>query len=260
MRHSKEAGEQVTPYNYAKRLYATLAPDRKIDPKKSVYLGFRFDLSGIQAEGQKQRAFTSLLYPYRSLFSEHDIFTVSLSMDRPSSDISFKAEIWAAPPSPRFNHNKPYPIFAFHEIPQRGGGEYATPYNLLILREGERYSGKLDAELLDFDPAKGISVRRFTDWKEAAEGDVEWRKQFACGVLQLFTRIAELNREASVQYNQDQFLELDRQRRSMPWWKRFLQERVYPGAVLPESVALYIARTSYDAESFNRLVAHLQHA
>lgn len=252
------AKEPVTPYEHAERLWGTIAPGRKTDPVESAFFTFHYNETGIRAEGREQNIFAGLTRPYQSLFPELDIFTVSLSMGGKLDDVSFKATIFAPPPSPQFNHNRPYPILVVRELPQQRRGEDPTPYNLLVLVENELYTGRLDKELLGFDSKRGLLVQEFKDWHEEVKGDIEWRRLFTTETLRLFTKIVEPAKETIAHSNREIQAHFREKERAVSWWSRTWGDRLHPGAVRPEDLQLCMTRTGHDFYPTCKLVACLQ--
>lgn len=234
--------EPVTPYEHARRLWETVAPGRKLDPVESVFLHFSFAQSGVQPEGREQNIFTYLLGPYRSLFPELDIFTVSLSMSHESDDISFKLAVFAPPPSPQLNQDKPYPILVVRELPEQRDYDPRIPYNLLILADDQLCTGKLSRELVGFDQEAGLLWQGWEKWHEGSQGDIDWRRQFTSEALRLLTKIADTNRDYLSTFNREVQTHFRRQEKSISWWHRSWWDRLHPGAVWPESLELYHIR------------------
>lgn len=244
--------EPVTPYEHAKKLWRTIYPRKKPGSTKSVFMHFTQRRSepdsskpGVPIRSQEQRVFLNLTYPYWSLFPELDNFAASLSMSPKPEDISFKLTVFAPPPSPQLNKDKFYPILTIREIPAaRNCDGEPTAYNLHILGAGENnlYSGKLDCQLVGFDPQEGPRWEKFSDWHEGARGDIAWRQRFTCGVLKTLTAIAELNPKEAASYTQTTWASIEEQKKNLSWRRRIWVRSRDTGAIWPEDQTLYLSR------------------
>jgi len=236
-----------TPYGNAQRLWRSLAPDRKIDPLKSAFLKFTsaYDGEGVKPQNEEQTIFCNLLNPYRSLFPEWDSFLVSLSLSHPSDDVSFKLTVFAPPPSPEFNFDKPYSVLTILELPEqkRYYGNH-VPYNVVILRESKLYTGKLDQEFVGLGPQKEGIFKELKQWHDEPQGDPGWRRNFASETLKFLTSIVGTNGECSIISNQDAQLAFKQREKEVPWWKKSWSDKRQLGAVYPDNTNLSVMRLS----------------
>lgn len=240
--------------------------------QKNSTISFEFGhAKGVSPETEGEWVFTKLLKPYRGLFSELDQFCASLSIYHEKAGISFKLVIFAPPPSPQFNQEWHYPILAIRELPeQRGYYNFPIPYNMLILSEGQLYTGRLDRQILGFQQGEGLFTQEFDNLLEEPQEDVNWRRQLAIETIKFLTRIHTEtgSGEEIVQLNHERHLDFRRQEQSVPWWKRSWTDRLNPGAVWPEELELDMMRRNiyrddeghlrYNPSSHNRLVSILQ--
>ncbi|TSC66499.1 MAG: hypothetical protein CEO21_172 [Microgenomates group bacterium Gr01-1014_80] len=255
--------EPVTPYEHAKKLWETLTSGRKIDSVEAAYLRFHYNSeNGIRPENVEQNLLGYLLRPYRGLFPELETFTTSISIGDKDDDISFKLTVFAPPPSPQFNQNKGYPVLTIRELPevQRGVGDHKIPYKMLILGEGDLYTGRLSQELVEFNFQSGPLWNGLEEWSDELRGDVEWRKRFTCEAIKYFTRIAEMNPDLLSEFNRGVQSHFRKQEKAVSWWSRTWGDRLHPGAVWPETLNLYYTRVGLIGHSPSRLVAKLQQA
>lgn len=238
--------EPVTPYEHAKKLLETLAPGREIDSVESVFLrvGFTTGVDDIGPKTIGQEAFLDLLQPHRSLFPELDAFDIALSMDHPEADVSFKLSIFAPPPSPQFNQEKPYPILVIRELPGEKGYpcDSPIPYNLSILGEDELYTGRLNRELVGFSQEEGLLWQGWNEWSDELRGDLEVRRQFTIEVIKLLTKLAEPHREELAEHNRSIQRYFKERERLVPWWNRSRLHGLHPAAVWPDDSELHIYR------------------
>lgn len=251
--------EPITPYEHAKRLWEYTTSGRKTDSVETAFFRFQFvDDNGVNTKGREQNVFTNLLKPYRGLFPELDGFNVSLSVGDEIDDISFKLAVFAPEPSPKFNHDKPYPVFVVRELPRLRRSESTTPYNLLILGESELYSGKLDNELVGLNEQAEPVWQRFEEWHEEVRGSVRWRTLFTTEMLKLFTHIVEPSMDYLGKYNQEVLDHYKEREKAVSWWNRTSVHRLHPAAVWPEAMELYYSRVGLIGSSPTRVINYLQ--
>lgn len=239
-----------TPYGNAQRLCGVLAPDRKINPRESAFLRFTpsYD-EGVKTENLEQDVFCNLLQPYRSLFPEFDVFTVSLSLSSKFHGISFKMEVIATPWPQLFGHDKRRAILTIKELPEQKGSHTLFPYNMLIIGEGTKrlHTGILDQEFIGVNPEKEPV---FTKYRReelqpglAPKGDPMWRRGFVNETLKHLIKIAEEGKPHVVEWNREQQVFLEKRKKKLSWWTRNIKDpRLQPGAIWPENLHLYIMR------------------
>ena len=234
-----------TPYGNAQRLWRVLALERKIDPVKSAFLAISSssDHEGVLPENEAQTIFYNLLRPYTSLFPEFDSFLVSLSLSNKADDISFMLTVFAPPMSQQITHDNPYAVLKILELPEQKryhGGR--IPYNVLILRESELYTGTLDQELVGIDAEKGGILKECKNWIDESGGDVEWRRHFANETLKFLTSIAETEKEGVANWDREAQVALKEREQENPWWRRSLRDKRQTGAVFPDNSNLAMMR------------------